>query len=36
MGEAAFMLIRPPIANAVLVAVLVAEIFGAAIKLAVG
>ena len=30
------MIIRPAIANAVLGAVLVAEIFGAAIKLAIG
>jgi hypothetical protein len=36
MGEAACVSIRPPIANAVLVAVLVAEIFGAAIKLTMG
>jgi hypothetical protein len=36
MGEGVCMSIRPAIANAVLVAVFVAEIFGAAVKLAIG
>jgi hypothetical protein len=36
MGEAHCMSIRPAIANAVLRAVLVAEIFGAAVKPSIG